>query len=235
MYSLQDTEVPVSAPSLYNDLCGRIISMELKPGERISENTISSEYGVSRSVLRSAFARLKQINLIQVLPQRGTFVSLLDPDYIAAAAMIRSVVERDAVYEIFRREDQSILLANLLALLEAQRQMVAEKNFGRIFKELDSKFHLTVIREVYNANTLNLLYEIRVQFSRWCSVDLALSGLEQQLFDQNEEIYNAIRNRRLQLALIRIEEHFQLMVSTLDAVKKVYPHYFSTGKASGKT
>ncbi|MEG0854665.1 MAG: GntR family transcriptional regulator, partial [Angelakisella sp.] len=97
MYYLQDTQAPISAIGLYNDLCHRIITVELEPGTRISENSISAEYGVSRSVLRTVFARLQQINFVEVYPQRGTFVRLLDMDHVTSASTIRYVVERNAV------------------------------------------------------------------------------------------------------------------------------------------
>ena len=44
--------------ALYDDLLRRIIDLSLYPGMQLSENAVSAEYNVSRSVVRGAFARL---------------------------------------------------------------------------------------------------------------------------------------------------------------------------------
>ena len=68
----------ISAEKIYRDLLDNIISLKLEPGSLISENTMSNEYGVSRSVIRTVFARLNELGFIDIYPQRGSYVSLID-------------------------------------------------------------------------------------------------------------------------------------------------------------
>ena len=81
---------PNTAEEIYIDLLNRIISLELEPGQKISENAISEVYGVSRSVVRNSFARLMQNGFLVVYPQRGTYVSKIDLDYIRTRCFIGS-------------------------------------------------------------------------------------------------------------------------------------------------
>ena len=52
-----------------------IITGSLRPMERITENQVAASYGLSRTPVREAFRRLEAEGLIQVVPQRGSFVS----------------------------------------------------------------------------------------------------------------------------------------------------------------
>lgn len=228
MYYLQDAAAPISAIGLYNDLCQRIISVNLEPGDRISENAISTEYGVSRSVLRTVFARLQQINFVEVYPQRGTFVRLIDVDHITSASTIRYVVERNAVYDIIFSEVATKLLEDLESMMARMKEALAGGSIEdiKLFKTLTAQYHLRIIQEVMTPNALSLLYEIRVHLTRWTNIDVSLQGLEQQLLEYNQDILDALRDRKLQKALRQIKEHFLLLVSNTDMVRSVHPNYF---------
>jgi DNA-binding GntR family transcriptional regulator len=56
-------------------LADRIIRGELEPGQRILEQTISDEMGVSRSPVREAFLTLEKQRLVEILPRRGARVT----------------------------------------------------------------------------------------------------------------------------------------------------------------
>ncbi len=45
----------MSSAEVYEDIKKRIVNLELEPNQVISENSICKEYGVSRSVIRTAF------------------------------------------------------------------------------------------------------------------------------------------------------------------------------------
>ena len=56
-------------------LASRIIRGELEPGQRIMEQTVSDEMGVSRSPVREAFLALEKQRLVEILPRRGARVA----------------------------------------------------------------------------------------------------------------------------------------------------------------
>ncbi|MEV7607455.1 FadR/GntR family transcriptional regulator [Paenarthrobacter sp. NPDC089322] len=56
------------------DLRNRIVDGAIQPGEKLpSENTLISEYGVSRTVVRSALTRLQAEGLVETERGRGSF------------------------------------------------------------------------------------------------------------------------------------------------------------------
>ncbi|SES95904.1 GntR family transcriptional regulator [Oceanicella actignis] len=78
---------------LRRDLRDRIVRLELAPGARLSEWAISAEYGCSRQPVREAFIILAYEGLLEVRPQRGTFVRLLSEQRIRAMRFARESIE----------------------------------------------------------------------------------------------------------------------------------------------
>ena len=55
-------------------LLDNIISIELPPGSPISENELSSLFHISRTPVREALIELSKLQLVEILPQRGSYV-----------------------------------------------------------------------------------------------------------------------------------------------------------------
>ena len=55
-----------------------IIECALKPGEMLSENTLTEELHVSRTPVREALVELSKIDLIEVLPKKGSRVTKIN-------------------------------------------------------------------------------------------------------------------------------------------------------------
>src|SRR5579864_6350248 len=54
-----------------------IFSHTLKPGERIDEQALAKEFGISRTPLREALKVLHNDGLVKLVPRRGCFVAKL--------------------------------------------------------------------------------------------------------------------------------------------------------------
>ena len=63
---------------IYNTLKENILYFNLKPGKKLNKSDLIKEFNVSRTPIREAFAKLAEENLINIYPQRGSFVSLID-------------------------------------------------------------------------------------------------------------------------------------------------------------
>ena len=62
---------------IYQTLRQEIMLLTLEPGTLVSEGDISQRFSVSRTPVREVFKRLELEGLLEVRPQRGTFVSRL--------------------------------------------------------------------------------------------------------------------------------------------------------------
>jgi DNA-binding GntR family transcriptional regulator len=85
---------------LYEDLRRKILTMELEPSATLDETSLSLEYGISRTPLREIFRQLAGEGYIQILSNRGTFVSPMSHqsmrDFFATAPMVYASTGRMA-------------------------------------------------------------------------------------------------------------------------------------------
>ena len=87
----------MNSDEIYEDLCNKIEKLVYLPGDKISENELCRQYGVSRHIIRTVISRLKERMLLTVYPQRGTFVSLIDMKTVELILFIRESVEQEAI------------------------------------------------------------------------------------------------------------------------------------------
>jgi len=78
----------------------QVVSGELKPGTRLSEERFRERYGVSRSTLREAFQLLIRERLLVHELSRGVFVRQLTRHDVADLYEVRRIVECAAVRRI---------------------------------------------------------------------------------------------------------------------------------------
>ena len=70
-----------------------IINLELKPGTMISEQDIANELNLSRTPVHEAMQELSTTKIIEILPQRGSYVSKIDMDRVDEAVFMRTTLE----------------------------------------------------------------------------------------------------------------------------------------------
>ncbi|MBV9355533.1 MAG: GntR family transcriptional regulator, partial [Chloroflexi bacterium] len=63
---------------IYTVLREKILARELLPGERIDIATLARDLGVSRTPVKEAVNQLADQGIIEIRPQRGTFVAAVD-------------------------------------------------------------------------------------------------------------------------------------------------------------
>ncbi|MCR1161584.1 GntR family transcriptional regulator [Paenarthrobacter sp. UW852] len=78
---------------VYGELKRRILSLELKPGERIYEPAMAAELKVSRTPLREAMRRLVSESLLEQQPTGGVLVPALDEKVISELYDVRAALE----------------------------------------------------------------------------------------------------------------------------------------------
>src|SRR5437763_3342513 len=95
--ALDDRTRSPARDQAYAALREAIVSAELAPGERLSENRLAERLGVSRTPVREALARLRDERLVAIVPQLGTFVTRIDPEAVADAQFVRESLECNAI------------------------------------------------------------------------------------------------------------------------------------------
>jgi len=126
-----------------------IMGGELPMGTQLSEATLAAQLGISKTPVREALLRLRVDGLIDIQPQRGTFVFSLTPRQVEEICVFREVVEITAVrlaMEARRAELVKALQANVREMALARKT----RNWKAI-RQLDEAFHQQIVDHCDNA------------------------------------------------------------------------------------
>ena len=119
--SLKIENPPVTLRELcLNKVRNAIITGYFPSGKRLVERTLCEELGVSRSVVREVIRYLEAEGLVEILPNKGPIVSLLNWDIASQIYEIRLLLEQSAVVDCTKNltTDKAEQIKNLLVELE---------------------------------------------------------------------------------------------------------------------
>lgn len=125
-----------------DEIRDRILRGALRPGDRLYEDRIAEELGVSRNPVRESIRALEATGLIEVVPRRGAYVSSFDVDELIEVLEVRSVLEAWAAeLAATRRSD-----ADLAALDRCLDEGVAASTAGDLVaaSRWHRDFHLAI-------------------------------------------------------------------------------------------
>src|SRR5436190_22800711 len=88
---------PPSVRAIHARLRHEIITLHLRPRTRLSENELALRFGTSRAPVREALIRLADEGFIDILPQRGSFVSRISIGAMRRARFVREAIEISVV------------------------------------------------------------------------------------------------------------------------------------------
>lgn len=182
----------ITSDEIYEDLCYKIEKLEYMPGEKLSENELAGIYGVSRHIIRGALARLKERRLVEVYPQRGTYVSLIDMDYIEDILFMREAVEQEALYRIFEEGKAQEITGPMKAAVEAQKAIPDDENYNQRFYELDNQYHLVLLNTVGRPHVMELISQPYIHIRRWRNYEVRTRERMDEIIKEHEEIVVAI-------------------------------------------
>lgn len=129
-----------------------IITGRLELGEALSENTLSAQLAVSRTPVRDAFLRLQAERLVEVRPQRGTFVFQYDATELREICELRELLETGALRTALKR-DRDRLIADLRAQIGAAEADAPAD--AQAYQPFDTAFHETLVRNTGNTELMD--------------------------------------------------------------------------------
>ena len=207
---------------LYTMLRTAIIDNALCPGARISEAEVALQHGVSRQPVREAFITLANEGLLEIRPQRGTYVAKISLPAVMDARFVREAVEADIVRLLAQSPDPE-----LITLLERQvdRQMGLIGGSARDFMEEDEIFHRTLAEGAGKGNAWRIVVEMKAQMDRVRFLS-SMHFPVGRLIDQHREVMAAIAEGDPDRAERAMRRHLQGILTDLPVIKQEQPEYF---------
>lgn len=167
-----------------------IVTLELAPGTRLSENEVAVRFGVSRQPAREAMIALSKIGLVRVLPQRGTVVAKISTRQMMQVRFTREALETAIVRRACERFDP-MYRSSLDSIMAAQRK-AAQDDDPVAFQEHDQRFHATLAAGADAEHAWQLVIDVKCHMDRVCHLTLWDREMMEGLISQHEAILKAI-------------------------------------------
>ncbi|WP_246294345.1 GntR family transcriptional regulator [Paenibacillus planticolens] len=209
---------------VHNTLKRNIMELKLEPGRFISEKEVVEMLQVSRAPIREAFVKLSQEELIETIPQKGSFISLIDLALVEESRFVRETMERAIIRQACEmlNAEQVMQLHNLISL---QELCVEGNNYERLF-ELDEEFHKTIIVGCGKYRTWNLLQQLSTHYNRIRFLRLAVNYDWQIILSEHQAITRAIREKNPDEAEKAMGEHLGRVSFEKEELRLKYPSFF---------
>jgi DNA-binding GntR family transcriptional regulator len=179
-----------AAQRLEAELKRAIVTLELRPGTRLSEADIADRHGVSRQPAREALIGLSRMRLVEVLPQRGTVVTKISVSRLMQARFVREAVETAVVRracEAFDRDARE----RIDGFLELQERFAAAGDHDT-FQRYDELFHVALAEGAGCPLAWEVVRDIKTHMDRLCQLTLFDAPTMLALVEQHRAIMAAI-------------------------------------------
>jgi DNA-binding GntR family transcriptional regulator len=170
-----------------------IVSGQLRPGERLGQDRLCADYGVSPGPVREALRQLESEGLVEHFSNRGTFVLDVSEDELCQVLIpVRLVLEGEA----FKRMAEHLTESDVKHLEAYIDDMVVGASRGDmgLINEADHHFHEYVVAASKLRHTLQLWRSIsprlQVQFARLAPRHERLTDI----VDEHRALLEALRS-----------------------------------------
>jgi len=191
----------------YRVIKNNIMSVELKPGEILSESDLARRLNLSRTPIREVIMTLKSEHLVEVKPQIGTYVSLIDFNIIREALFMRYTLEKEVLREACKEFDEEIIM-ELEKNLFAQSLIVDKKNKEVEFHNLDKEFHRLLFKGVNKSMVWDSITSLSTHYNR-LRVLSEMNINKQYIIDQHKRYLDIIKKNKIEEIEIIVIEHIK--------------------------
>jgi DNA-binding GntR family transcriptional regulator len=198
----------------YQILKGMIIERQLLPGDKIPQEKLAEDLGISRTPLINALKLLEQDKLVQSIPRRGFFVRHFNKREMISIFELREVLEglaaRRAAQNITDREIAQLKgffkqFDGLKKIIDIKAYARVDRLFHTFLLEVSAKEFLKSILETYN------IISYSYQF---ISADGLVQNPDDTIHD-HRAIIDAISRRDADGAETLMRAHFRKSISIL--------------------
>lgn len=209
---------------VFQTLKRAIVQLQLRPGQLLSEAEIAKQLGISRQPVREAFIKLADVGLLEIRPQRGSFVVLISPKEVENARFIREAIE---IAVVRRAAEQATAddVAVLKGLIESQVE-AAENDDHSGFMRLDDAMHRHIASCVDCDHAWRVIEDLKAQLDRVRFLSLPDATPMASIVEQHSRIIDAIAAGSPDQAEQAMRLHLAEVLNSLPVISAAHPDLF---------
>ncbi len=218
-----DRHLP-AAEQVYRLLRHEIITCRIAPNEAISENRICGIFGVSRSPVRVAVTRLAEDGLIEIFPQRGTFVAPIKLKQLREAQFARTALEVALAEEAARHwTEQHSKEARLN--LDQQKQHAKSGYSTSLFLDNEAS-HQLVARAAKLEGVWTTVQSVKTIWDRIGHLANRVPAHTLEIIAEHKVIVQALASKNPNSAAAAMKTHLRSVDHAIARLQPIHASYF---------
>ncbi len=211
---------------VYNILKENIIQAILKPGTQVSEQELGDELKVSRTPVREAMIHLAQEELVEIIPQKGTYISKINIEAVEESRYMRQILEVD-ITKAAAVEFPESLFFSFEENLNLQKLYLEQRNYSKLF-EYDEEFHKLIYIGTNKMRVWKSIQNISGQLNRVRVLSLSANSDElwNLIYNEHVEIFNMIKNHKVNEVQEIVIKHLERGKVHVQELMEKYREYF---------
>ncbi len=195
------------ADQVYNSIKNEILNGELKFGEKISEDSLAEQFGVSRTPIREALRRLTEYGLVVLAPRSHASISVISDDDAKDIADLRINLELFALDHI-KEMGFSAMLPEISRHAADCQYSSSVGDRAKLFEE-DSLFHQAIIKSTRNKALISAYERLdaKIQMLR-VEQNESVNALSEYL-NQHTMLIELLKNKEYEKAKALTIEHIK--------------------------
>lgn len=209
---------------VYLSIKEAILSIAYRPGEILRKAEICAAFGVSRSPVSEAVARLAAEGLVDVVPQAGTFVARFSMAEIREGAFIREAIELAAVERVAQTiTDEQ--LRDLNRNLRIQEALIADRDVKGFYR-MDGAMHELILSFTGYRRLAQVSETAWLHVNRARQLVLPIPGRVAATLDEHRAIVAALAARDPAAARAATRAHLGQLLTYLEPLERERPDLF---------
>ena len=208
-----------------------ILELFLPPGQKMNEIALASSLNVSRTPVHDTFTKLSRENLVDIIPQRGAFVSRIDSERIEHAIWLHTKLGTSMLHTIFIKNVKKNDLESLYYNLRQLDDYLYQGNPNQAPRLLSDYYHQLYIL----AGDMDLVWEslqkVDMDLHRLLYLATSSSAVAEGFLCELTNLTDALANRDNDQACLIYSHHMSRMLLLLPPLKQHNPEYFICGSS----
>lgn len=227
---MEDTKrIKDNAKFIYQSLKNDILNLSIKPGEEILEQDICSRFKVSRTPVRTAFQRLSDSGLIEIIPYKCSRASLINLSIVRQSIFMRSAIEAKVMKGYIDLYDE-YSLCDVNNTINKQKVLLESKDFSaNQFYMIDGDLHKIWFSKMDCNYLWYLIQTLDVHYTRFKILDLVNDASHfTEIYKEHVRLVKAIEKKDKKRAIKIIDNHLDGGLRRLDKqIVTNFSSYFS--------
>ena len=199
--------MPDISTVIFEDLKRDLVSLTIKPGEKISEADICDRYSVTRPSVRAAFQRLQDVGLLEVIPYKGATATMISLSSVHQMIHLRTAVESWIIKDFITTAPSPFVLEELEHILRMQKLHIqAETVDENEFFRLDSAMHQFWFDRMRCGEIWNMVQK-DINYERFRMLDFVGTQGYRDIVADHELLLDIIREGRKEQVVPILSRH----------------------------